>query len=314
MNPGCRRIELLFARSVSVFNSLCSWVRPWLQLTKAPLCLPVACSAGFGSFLHRPEINESLVLMMLGVLALACGAAAGNSLQEISIDRLYARTRHRPLVTGRLGGIQALITCGLLVTLGLGLLVLATSGYLPLLCGIVALVAYNGLYTPLKQVSAFALLPGGLAGSLPPLIGWTAAGGALVTVESWLLFSLFFLWQIPHFLLVLLHHRQDYQKVGRPCLIGQLSESGTRRIFLVWLLSLITVTLAFPLLLPQLVLPSKALFLAMAGCFFGLGVLIRFGKNSGGQGHFFLFFNACFFVTLVLVMAVQLWWKKIPVY
>lgn len=279
-----------------------------MQLTKTVLCLPVACSAGFGYILQRPVVDRSFLLVMLGVLALACGAATGNSLQEIRIDRLYTRTCHRPLVTGRLRVVEATLICGLLVISGCGLLLASATSQVPLFLGLMALVAYNGLYTPMKQVSPFALLPGGFAGALPPLIGWTAAGGAPITIASWLLFALFFLWQIPHFLLVLFRHQQDYRHAGPPYLLGQLSEAGTKRVLLVWLVSLVTVILAFPLLLPQLLLASKVFLLMMAGWVLGLGLLVQFGKKGGGSGGMFFSFNACFFLTLLMVMAVQLWW------
>ncbi|MGD9948066.1 MAG: UbiA family prenyltransferase [Desulfobulbus sp.] len=279
-----------------------------MQLTKIALCLPVACSAGFGYVLCRPVLDWSLVLVMLGVLALACGAAVGNSLQEIDIDRLYARTCKRPLVTGQLRVPEARLACGTLVILGLVLLRISSAAALPLLLGVFALVAYNVLYTPLKQTSPYALFPGGLAGALPPLIGWSAAGGRMVSVTSWLLFSLLFLWQIPHFFLVFYRHRQDYEQVGRPTLIAQISAPGLYRVLLVWLFALITVTLAFPLLLPQLQSASKILFLVLAGGFFGIGGIMWFWKEGGGQGEALLFFNTCFFFTMILVMAVQLWW------
>ena len=147
--------------------------------------------------------------MSAGVFCLACGAATGNSLQEIEIDRLYARTCRRPLVTGRLSVKEAQCVCCTLIVIGLVVLWGASAGYWPALLGLLALAVYNGLYTPLKQHSSFALLPGGFAGALPPLIGWTAAGGAVFSSPSWLLFSLFFLWQIPHFFLVYFRHRRD---------------------------------------------------------------------------------------------------------
>ncbi|MDD2463780.1 MAG: UbiA family prenyltransferase [Desulfobulbus sp.] len=309
MRPGCRRIESVISSVVLSFNHSFSWLGRWLQLTKIALCLPVACSSGFGYILCRPVLEWSLVWVMLAVLALACGAAAGNSLQEIDIDRLYARTSRRPLVTGRVGVREARLVCGTLLCLGLVLLLVSSIHIIPLLLGASALVAYNLLYTPLKQISPFALVPGAIAGALPPLIGWTAAGGALLSAASWLLFSLFFLWQIPHFFLIFFRHRHDYEQVGRPILIRQISEPGLCRVFLVWLLALVTVILTFPLLLPHLLLASKVLLLILAGEVLAVGAFsAQFGRKGKGQGHAFLCFNACFFLTMVLVMAVQLWW------
>lgn len=294
--------------SVSPIAAFVASLRPWLQLTKTALCLPVACSAVFGYTLYRPVAHWPVFLVLLGVFFLACGAAAGNSLQEIEVDRLYARTGNRPLVTGRLRRADAWVACVLLILLGLTLLKICSPGYLPFSLGIVALIAYNGLYTPLKQISPFALLPGGLAGAVPPLIGMTAAGGQLLSTTSWLLFSLFFLWQIPHFFLVFFHHRQDYDQVGPPVLIRQVAPGGEKRLFLVWQGALITVILAVPLLLPQLLPVSKMLFLLLAGAMLTVGIVQRLNINGRGNRQAFFWCNAWFFLTLMLVAVVQFWW------
>ena len=308
MKPGWMSTKRALFDSVSPIASFDAFLRPWLQLTKTALCLPVACSAVFGYTLYRPVAHWPVLLVLLGVLFLACGAAAGNSLQEIEVDRLYARTGKRPLVTGRLRRADAWVACVLLILLGLTLLKICSPGYLPFSLGIVALIAYNGLYTPLKQISPFALLPGGLAGAVPPLIGMTAAGGQLLSTTSWLLFSLFFLWQIPHFFLVFFRHRQDYDQVGPPALMRQVSPGGEKRIFLVWQLALVTVILAFPLLLPQLLAVSKIFFLLLAGGMLAVGVVLRLNIHDRGSEQAFLWCNACFFLTLILVTGMQLWW------
>lgn len=279
---------------------------PWLQLTKTVLCLSVACSTAFGFALHQPIVEPAMVLATAGVFGLACGASAANSLQERAADRWYARTQRRPLVTGRLTVLQAVIASVLLVVSGLYTLLMASGTPQPAVLGLLTLATYNGLYTPLKGKNSLALLPGGLVGSLPPLIGWTAAGGSLLDPGAWLLGALFFLWQIPHFLLVLLHHRQDALQGPYPSLLKQFSESALRRIALVWLLALLHVTLAFPLLMPQLLPVARYLFVGMALCVLLLALLLSFGKRESRYHQLFIVLNGCFVAVMVLVILVQL--------
>jgi flagellar biosynthesis/type III secretory pathway chaperone len=108
--------------------------------------------------------------------------------------------------------MQALQISGLLIFFGL--LLLLAMGYTPALLGFLNILLYNFVYTPLKRYTAFSIIPGAMVGSVCPLIGWSA-GNLSVFHPVALFLSLFvFLWQIPHFWLLLLHHSQDYQKAG----------------------------------------------------------------------------------------------------
>ena len=185
-------------------------LRAWATVIKVTLCVPMALATGFGFLFHSPAPGPGLGGAIAGVLLLACGCAGINSVQEVGVDGLFRRTRTRPLVTGSLRTDQAARFSALLVLMGLAILAMSSAGWTPPLLGLAAVVLYNGLYTPLKQVSVLALVPGGLAGAMPPLIGWSAAGGGLVDVHAWMLLGLFFLWQIPHFCLILLRHREEY--------------------------------------------------------------------------------------------------------
>jgi protoheme IX farnesyltransferase len=279
---------------------------PWMQLIKMPLCLSVAGSTGFGYILHTPTLSLSLAATTCGVLFLACGAAGGNSLQEVAIDGLLPRTCKRPLVTGRLSARQAAWFSTLLVILGLVFLWLGTEKRLPLALGIAAIILYNGVYTPFKNVSIITLFPGGLAGSLPPLIGWTAAGGLLSDYRAWLLFALFFLWQIPHFCLILLSYHEDYQTLEEPTLVSFFSNQSLTRITLVWILAFIVVALSFTLDANQLVIGSRLAIAIMAVILiFPCGYLF-FKKESQDFRFLFLVLNGSFFATLLIVAIFQL--------
>jgi protoheme IX farnesyltransferase len=122
-----------------------------------------------------------------------------------------------------MGLAQAGVWAGL--CLGLALAVLGGqggAGQAALCLGGLAL--YNGLYTPLKRRTPLAILVGGLAGALPPMLGWAAAGGGLLDLRCLLLGSIFYLWQVPHFGLLARMHRADFAAAGFP--LGSLAEAG----------------------------------------------------------------------------------------
>lgn len=134
------------------------------------------------------------------VFLLSAGAGAFNNYQDRSFDALSERTRGRALPTGRLNASSVPLPAFLLTVLGAsGLFFTGGSPAAPFL-GLLATLLYNGVYTPLKRKSPLALVPGILSGSLPPLIGWLAAGGGM-GMSALYLTALFTAWQLPHLLL-----------------------------------------------------------------------------------------------------------------
>ena len=278
-------------------------LRPWMQLVKAPLCLPVACTAIFGYSLQGTASSLFLPTLFFGVFFLSCGAAGCNSIQERSTDRLFLRTCQRPLVTGSLRAGEAFFFCAILLVAGLLLLGLADS-WVPLLLGITALVLYNCLYTPFKKISVLALIPGGLAGALPPLIGWTAGGGELDDSRALHLLVMFFLWQIPHFTMVLLHHREDYLTVDRPSLLRLLSERSLRNIAAVWILAFNVTALSLTLH-PDLLQPGSRLTIALMTLTTTTLCIPLLRAKTPGHRFLFLVLNGSFFTALLLVSVLQ---------
>ena len=109
---------------------------------------------------------------------MAMAASALNEVQERDLDARMERTRLRPIPRGAVSPRAAVLFASALGTLGFLLLRMA-SDFRPALLGLLAWGWYNGLYTPLKRFSAFAVVPGAVIGALPPAMGWTAAGGDL---------------------------------------------------------------------------------------------------------------------------------------
>ncbi len=204
----------------------------------------VASSSAFGYILTHPALSLNLILSTFGVFFLACGAASFNSVQEKDADAAYERTRNRPVASGQVSSQTASLFATLNCILGLLLLSFCGNNFLPLALGITSLIIYNLIYTPLKRVSEFALIPGGISGALPPYIGWLSGGGEPSNPLILAVMALFFLWQPPHFCLILLEYAEDYRKKKRfENLVTRFTVARVKRIIAIWLLGFLTVIL-----------------------------------------------------------------------
>lgn len=209
------------------------------SLTRLHLSFLVAFSALAGYLFHpaAPALVSG-VLLFAGVWLLTAGASALNQAQETDVDARMARTRNRPLVTGRLS-VPAGILIALILITG-GLIALAATGEPHVvLLGLFALFWYNGVYTHLKKVTAFAVLPGALCGALPPIMGWVLAGGAIADYPIMMMAAIIVLWQVPHFWLLALAYPEDARRNGLPDLFSRIRPGQLRRLSCVWILALL---------------------------------------------------------------------------
>lgn len=154
---------------------------------------------------------------ILGTACTAFGSAAFNQLMEIEEDARMKRTADRPLPARRMMPVNAFgIGWGLSAfgIIHLALKVNPAASYL----AAIALGVYVFLYTPLKRRSSTNTLLGAVPGAIPPMIGWAAvahtAGGSWMDGESWYLFALLFLWQMPHFVAISWLCREEYEEAG----------------------------------------------------------------------------------------------------
>ena len=149
---------------------------------------------------------------LVGTALATGGALALNQYAEREVDGRMARTRTRPLPSGRMAPREALGFGALLLALGVAHLA-GTVGWLPALLAALSAAAYLLAYTPLKSRSYLATLVGAVPGASPALIGWTAATGR-VELGALTLFGIAFLWQLPHVLALAWLLREDYARVG----------------------------------------------------------------------------------------------------
>ncbi len=183
------------------------------ELTKARLSSLVVITAGGGYVLAVGFENVTrLFWTLVGTFLASAGAMALNQVWEVARDAKMKRTAARPLVTGALPRWYGL-AFGLLGS-GLGVAVLAWKSHaLAAFLGLLVIVLYVLVYTPLKARTPFCTLLGAVCGAIPPLMGWAGATGTL-GLGAWVLSSLLFFWQIPHFLSLAWLYRQDYHRGG----------------------------------------------------------------------------------------------------
>jgi len=196
--------------------------------------------------------------VFVGTLLLATGVAALNQYQERQVDGKMPRTHKRPIPMGLISERQALLGVSVLLLLGFLVLWFFTTPITTLL-GFINVIWYNAIYTPLKKISAFAVIPGGVCGALPPMMGWTAAGGELWHPKIVLLALFFFVWQIPHFWLILLKYGQEYTKAGLPSVTAIWNQKQLKSITFIWMLTTGVSALLLPVFNMVFVLTLKVL-------------------------------------------------------
>ncbi len=218
-----------------------------LELTKIRITAAVTLTTATGYLLAGRRFDSGIWLPLVAVFVLASGSAALNQWQERGIDARMKRTRGRPIPSGRLDPSWALFLSVGLILLGMFFLtsVDADSSALFIL-GVLAVVWYNGVYTYLKRVTAFAVIPGALIGAIPPCIGYASAGGTLFDTAILLVAFFFFIWQIPHFWLLLLMLGDEYQAAGLPTLTEKFAPRQLARITFMWIVAAAASGLAFP--------------------------------------------------------------------
>lgn len=230
------------------------------ELGKVRISLPVALSALSGYILYKGEFSAQAIFLALGVFLMSCGSGALNHWQERKTDARMPRTRNRPIPSGKITSLQGfIITAGYLAAGSLILLV--SNPPVALLLSWVTLFFYNLVYTPLKKISAFAVIPGSMVGALPPVIGWTAAGGAVDSRVILVVATFFFIGQIPHFWLLLLLFGEQYKLAGMPSLTDIFTDVQIKRVTYAWILT----TVASALLVFIFVMHNRVLIFLLMG-------------------------------------------------
>lgn len=241
-----------------------------------------------------------LLATMFGTALTAAGANTLNQLLERDVDARMERTRNRPLPTGRWSPLEACaFGCGLTL-IGVAWLAYAVNTLTALL-GLCSVLSYVLVYTPSKRVTPHSTLIGAVPGSLPVVMGVTAATGT-IDVRAVVLFLILTLWQLPHFYAIAWLYRDDYARGGFP-MLPVIDRDGrkTAAASLAALAALLPITLA-PTLLH---LAGWTYFVAAAvlGTLYAATV-VRFARTRSNEDARFSFFASIVYLPLVLTLLV----------
>jgi protoheme IX farnesyltransferase len=245
------------------------WIEPalikdYIALTKPRITWLILMSTGVGYFFGAQKGSSgwdllTLLHTIIGTGLIASGTAALNQWYERKADGMMRRTQARPLPSGRLQPRPALVFAIAISVAGFTELWFGANPLAALL-GLITLLTYLFVYTPLKQRSPHSTTFGSVPGAMPPLIGFAAASGTL-TWDAWVLFAILFLWQFPHFYAIAWMYKEDYARAGiRMLPVVEPDGKSTARRILLYSIALIPISL-----MPK--------FFAMAGNVYLYGAL-----------------------------------------
>lgn len=235
---------------ISDYLELCKIKVVALLVLTALIGLALAPDMGRGYFVQ--------LLSLLGIGLLSGSAAVINHVVDSKIDAKMLRTKNRPLVRRAVSRRQALIFSALIGALGFSLLVFAAN-WLTAQLTLLALVGYAFVYTMLlKRATPQNIVIGGLAGAMPPLLGWISETGQLAA-QPWILVMIIFTWTPPHFWALAIHRKADYAKAKIPMLPVTHGTDFTKTCILLYSLLLTVICL-----LPFLIHMSGYLYLSVA--------------------------------------------------
>ena len=219
-------------------------IKNFLTLCKLRVNSLIVFTAVIGMFLSTPGMVPWDILFsgIIGIGFVAAAAAAFNCLIEESIDTKMARTRARPLGTGKISQQETLVLASILGLVGLAVLFFFVN-FLTMWLTLITFFAYAAIYTVfLKPATPMNIVIGGASVAMPPVLCWAAVNNQLAP-EAWILFLIIFCWTPPHFWALALYRREEYAKVGIPMLPVTHGEKFTLLHIILYTIILAIVTL-----------------------------------------------------------------------
>lgn len=199
----------------SILDILVFRAKVYFELVKFRLSALVTFSAAFGFILGDSGVVFSwgnFIALILGGFLISGASGAANEIWERDFDKLMKRTENRPLPLNQISLLEAYWFTALIALAGISILWVFTNPLTTAL-GILSMILYVFVYTPLKRVGPIAVFVGAIPGAMPPLLGWTAATGA-ISHEALIIFGIQFIWQFPHFWAIAWVSDEDYKRAG----------------------------------------------------------------------------------------------------
>jgi protoheme IX farnesyltransferase len=284
-------------------NRHTSKLSDYTQLLKLRLSWLVVFSALTAYFMGTTDYSWMKILMLtLGGFLVTGSSNAFNQIIERDLDRLMDRTHNRPMPQGRLSKVEALIFSALTGIVGIVVLWVFMNPLSGIL-GLLALLSYVAVYTPMKRITPFAVFVGAFPGAVPPLLGWVAASGD-IGLYGLVLFSIQFIWQFPHFWSLAWVLEDDYLKAGFRMLPSSQGKSKASAFqVLAYTIGLIPLGL-LPFLF-RMVSPIATAILLICGIYFSLKAIMLYRSLDRADARALMFASFIYLPVVQVVMTLD---------
>ncbi|MGB9695861.1 MAG: protoheme IX farnesyltransferase [Ignavibacteria bacterium] len=273
-----------------------------LELIKIRITILVVLTTVLGYLLSAQSFELNFIFVTLGIFLLACGASVLNHFQERESDLLMNRTKRRPIPAQKVQAKTVFVIALAFILIGSFVLILLVN-LEAFGIGFITLIWYNFVYTPLKKRTIWAIVPGSFVGALPPLAGYFAnqevtPGWQIIVVATYL-----FIWQIPHFWILLLKYGKDYKRANFPVITDYYSSHTIKYVSAILsVLSILLASVASLFLLDFMALLIVLYITASLAIY----VITNFLKKELSEKSLTICFITINFFTLIFILLVSL--------
>ena len=277
----------------------------YIQLIKLRISLLVLLTGYLGyylgsRFIGNPTNYENLAYLLIGMFLSASGCAALNQYLEKDFDSKMKRTMNRPIPSGNILPVNALLFGSILCVFGVFFIYQNINDLTTIIC-FLTIFLYLFIYTPSKRFSTLNTLIGSIPGALPVLGGWAAATDNLSS-GGWILFSILFCWQIPHFLAIAIIYAKDYKIGGFKMLPSEYPKSR-RTQYHVLFFSIAMVGTSLGLYIIQLLGEGYLFGISIISSFF-IFIVLKFLEDSSNKNAKQLMVATLFYFPLMFILII----------
>ncbi|NVO09706.1 MAG: protoheme IX farnesyltransferase [Bacteroidales bacterium] len=255
------------------------YIKDISSLSKLIISASITFTTLTGYVISKGEIDSTLFLTLIGVFLMAAGASTINHIVERRTDALMPRTEDRPIPSGRMTVLHASIWASIFLLSGTLFLFAFTNPVCAIL-GLFNAIWYNLVYTSLKKISVWAVFAGTVTGIIPYFMGVLAATNQLPNAADYFIGFYMFLWQIPHFLLLVSKYGKEYEAAGLASLTKSSKTENIVLISYIWMIASCIASLYLPLF--GILHHRQTGFIILAILLFVLAVIAKslFSKNK----------------------------------